>query len=172
MPRKLDYIDLLIRQGARVLPPRKKDPVLEPPAAIPETEVVHPVEIPVESITTVEQPDVEALAETLDKAWSTHIPDIRPVSAEPDKTFSDRQVRDLIGQVVEGHVISWNRNSAGYFSGFVRTKQYGRTRGSLYFKEENVVTVGEISVGTEVRFLVQDSDGKSLEAHDVEIYRD
>ena len=143
--KKRDHVDVAIAAGAFVLPPKPQ------PAATP----IEP-----------EQPDVEDLAEVLETAWSTGTSD----DTKPDTTPSDRRAEDLIGQTVDGVVISWNPGWFGW-PGFIRLKKYGKSRGSLYFKQEDIVTIGSVKVGSEVRFLVADSDGKSLEDHDVEIYQ-
>lgn len=161
--------------GAFAVPPRPK-PEPEPPAVI-ETEVTAPVETLHESVVTVDRPDVETMAEVLENAW--HNPEIQPgsLSFAESQTLpgrwsppSDERATDLIGEVIDGKVVSWNTNILGYRSGFIRTEKYGKSRGSLFFKEEDVITVGRIGVGSHVRCLVCDSNGKSLEAREVEIY--
>jgi hypothetical protein len=156
MPRKLDYIDLIRKQGARVLPPKK--PVAEIASEI----------------------SIDDTVARLRKQWRnpdsqqpTEIPTARP-------EYSVERPEHELDEIVDCVVVSFNTADsrpgiglARILRGGPRKKKGEKRTDGLLIREKNIVTEGEIRVGVKIRgkLAPPESDAHIFSLVQIEIYK-
>jgi hypothetical protein len=170
MPKKMDYIDEIIKHGARVVKPVTPSLVITPPVLVEEVVTLSgPDPVSVEDCTTgLPAPETDAMANELEN----HFKNSEPYHAGEYKpeTVSSQHACKEIGNRVDGVVVSYRPK---WCSGFVRICKYGRFKSGLFFGADDIVSGDLIGVGPRVRCLVGPPNGKEgLTAREIEILPD
>ena len=89
--------------------------------------------------------------------------------------FRTKEIRAEIGETVDCEVSDWHSIGPGTGVGYCFILPKHERRGSLYIRESDVITTGEIHVGTFIRCIVAPPSpgfNKSFEGRNIEIYQD
>jgi hypothetical protein len=90
-----------------------------------------------------------------------------------EQDFRTKQIQVEDGETVDCEVSDWHSIGTGVGFCFILPKH--EKRGSLYIRESDVITTGEIHIGTFIRCEVAPPSpgfNKSFEGRNIEIYRD
>ena len=170
MPRKRDYIDEIIKQGARVLPKPK-------PAAIPEP-VPEPAAVPI----IQPEPVAEAVAR-LQKCWHNPEPQPEPSKAQPTPEYAEYEKgwEPMIGDICDLIVVAFSsydptgRERGGI--GLARPEGSNKgKRNGCHFVDRDVISEGAetLKPGSRIRARLAEaiSTAHPFSLQDIEAYRE
>ena len=177
MPRKLDYIDLIRKQGARVLPPRPKLAVTPEPDPTPVTEIS--TEISTEA-------SLDSAAARLQKQWHNPEPQPEPSKAQPTPEYAEYEggLEPMLGDILDLVVVAFSqtdptgRERGG--AGLARIHRGPEIRGKkrkdgCYFRDCDVVSEGmeTLRPGSRIRGRLAEaiSSAHPFTVVDIEVYK-
>jgi len=108
------------------------------------------------------------------KKWR-HCEPTRKPGQDITQDFRTKEIKAEVGETVDCEVSNWHSIGPSSGVGYCFILPKHERRGSLYIRERDVITTGEIHVGSFIRSQVaQPSPGfnKSFDGRNIEIYRD
>jgi hypothetical protein len=88
--------------------------------------------------------------------------------------FRTKEIKANVGETIDAEISNWHNIGSNVGVGYAFILPKNERRGSLYIRESDVITTGEIHVGTLIRCIVAPpSPGyESFEGKNIQIYQD